>query len=129
VSDEVKPPTPFDFITAAGQTKINLLEDEQNEKFYVPFMINKGFSYFADTILYANEMNIHHELPKDAQFLYYRESLRPAKRFSKWFKPEKNDDLDMLRKKYSCSVEVAKQYLKILTEDQLKEIHEKTKTP
>ena len=129
MTDEKKTLSPFDFIAAAGHTKVNLMEDEENERYYVPFMVNKGFSYFSDTILHANEMNIRHELPKHAQFTYYKEALRPSKRFSKWFKPEKNNDLDMIRSVYSCSVEIAKQYLKILSPEQLKKIREKTTTP
>lgn len=129
MTEEKKPLTPFDFITAAGQTKVNLFEVEENEKLYIPFMVNKGFSYFPDSILHANEMNSHADLPKNAQFLYYKETLRSAKRFSKWSKLDKNDDLDIIKKIYQCNNEVAKQYIRILTENQLENLRERMITP
>ena len=49
--------TPFDYLNAINQSKENLIVDELSEKEYVPFVVNKGLSYFPDTILYANEMN------------------------------------------------------------------------
>ena len=48
-----------------------------------------------------------------------------TKRFSKWHKAEKNNDLDAIQQVYECNRTVAKMYLKVLNEEQLKSVHEK----
>ena len=80
-------------------------------------------SYFADTVLHANEMNRLWHLPKDAQYRCYLTVLRPRDRRSKWFKAEKNDELDLIQQYFQCNRTVAKGYLKILSEKDLKEIN------
>jgi hypothetical protein len=121
--------TPFDFIKAASHTKKNLIEESENpkltEKQYNAYIVNKGFSYFEDTILHANEMNQRPNLFPSAQFKYYIAALRPRNRFSKWYKAEKNEDLDAIQHVYSCNRTIAKMYLKILSNDDLKKIHSK----
>jgi len=121
--------TPFDFIKSASQNKKDLIRGseypEMAEKQYNAFIINRGFSYFEDTILHANEMNMRSHLFEDAQYRYYLGVLRTRNRFSKWHKAEKNKDLDAIQEVYSVSRAVAKQYLKVLSKDQLATVHEK----
>lgn len=124
--------SPFDFINAASQTKEDLIGNSDHpsmtEKEYVPYIINRGFSYFDDTILHANEMNQRAHLFHRGQFDYYKGVLRSRKRFSKWHKAEKDNDLDVIQQVYSCNRTVAKMYLKTLTDEQLKTVHAKTIT-
>ena len=121
--------TPFEFIKAASQSKKDLIGNndypEMAEKQYNAFIINRGFSYFQDTILHANEMNQRAHLFDRAQFDYYRGALRTRNRFSKWHKAEKNGDLDVIQEVYQCSRIIAKMYLKALSSDQMKEVHTK----
>jgi hypothetical protein len=118
--------TPFDFINAASQSKKDLIRESDNpeitEKEYVPFIVNRGFSFYEDTILHANEMNQRAHLFNGAQFDYYRGILRARKRFSKWHKAEKSNDLDLIQEVYQCNRTVAKMYAKVLTDKDLKEI-------
>jgi hypothetical protein len=121
--------TPFDFINAASLSKKDLIGSSDYpdliEKEYVPFIVNRGFSYFEDTILHANEMNQRAHLFNASQFQYYLGALRPRKRFSKWHKAEKDKDLDAIQRVYSCNRTVAKLYLKALSKEDLKSIHSK----
>ncbi len=121
--------SPFDFMNAASHSKKDIIGESDNpeltEKQYNAFIVNRGFTYFEDTILHANEMNQRHELFPGAQFEYYRSVLRKRKRFSKWHKAEKNNDLDAIQEVYECNRTVAKMYLKVLTEEQLKSVHER----
>ena len=121
--------SPFDFIKAASETKKDLINESDNpeltEKQYNAYIVNRGFTNFEDTILHANEMNMRPNLFQDAQFQYYRAALRERKRWSKWPKADKNNDLDALQEVYSCNRTVAKMYLKMLSTDQLKAIREK----
>lgn len=126
--------TPFDFIKAASSSKEDLIHDhevftpEEAEKQYNAFIVNRGFSYFADTILHANEMNRLPGLEGAPQFSYYLGALRRGKRFSKWHKAEKNDDLDLIQKVIGCNRTVAKSYLKVITPQQLETMRKTQET-
>jgi hypothetical protein len=126
VGDSLKP---FDFIKAASQTKVDLIGDSDYpsmiEKQYNAWIVNRGFSYFNDTVLHANEMNQRAHLFDAAQFDYYRGALRSRNRFSKWHKAEKNSDLDAIQEVYGCNRSIAKMYLKALSPDQIKQVHAK----
>ena len=83
--------TPFDFLNEINQGKKDLMADDidqQVEKQYNPFIINRGLSYFKDTALFANEMNIKNNLPPRMQYDFYRNIVTPKKRFAKWTKKE-----------------------------------------
>lgn len=112
--------SPFDFLNAINQTKENLFEDPQAEKDYAPFMVNRGLSYFYDTVMYANEMNRLSHAPKDWQFSFLLNSIAKKKRFSKWAKAEPtSDDLRCVMLYYGYSQEKAKVAIKLLTAEQL----------
>lgn len=119
-------------MNAASFSKDDLIRNSENpditEKEYNAYIVNRGFTNFEDTILHANEMNQRHELFAGAQFDYYRSVLRKRKRFSKWHKAEKNTDLDAIQQVYQCNRTVAKMYLKTLTKEQLKSVHDKLVT-
>jgi hypothetical protein len=117
---------PFDFINAITQTKEDLFQDPQASKDYNAFMVNRGLSQYADTILYSNEMNIHYNLDPDMQFKYLINTITKKKRFSKWAKKEKDSKSFLLVKEYfKYSDEKARHALEILTNDQLAIIEQK----
>jgi len=78
--------TPFDFLNSINDTKIDLFKDPQAIKDYKAFMVNRGLSYFADTIMYANEMNRYYDLDNEMQFDFLLHSVPKKRRFSKWVK-------------------------------------------
>lgn len=83
---------------------------------YVPYITNRSLSYFIDTIMYANEMNIYSNLPKNIQYLYYVNVVRRGKRFAKWQKPNHNKYLEVVKEYYDYSYEKSKSALKLLTD-------------
>jgi len=111
----------FDFLNSINFTKIDLIqEDPTNEKEYNSFMINRGLSYFADTIMYANEMNMSYGIDKKMQYRFYLEAIPKKKRFSKWAKKESADkNCELIMKAYGCSKKNAIEALSILTEQQI----------
>lgn len=117
----------FDFLNAINDTKEDLLrKDPLTEKEYVPFMINRGLSYFPDTVMYANEMNRHASIPKKWQFEFFLHGIRKKKRFSKWAKKTTTaDDIILIMKEYDYSAKRAQEALEMLTETQLKDMREK----
>jgi hypothetical protein len=121
--------SPFDFINAIMQSKKNLIVDEETEKEYVPFIINRGLSYHRDCVLYANEMNRHHFIDKKLQHDFLINSIRSKKRpFVKWAKPEKSDDLECLKTVYEFSESKAREAARILSKEQIQQLKEKTQT-
>ena len=93
--------------------------DDLAEKQYSAFMVNRGLSYFPDTVLLANEMNVNHHSNARLQFDFLRETVRKKKRFSKWVKATEHEDLEMLKRKYGYSNEKARYALSLLTKSQL----------
>jgi hypothetical protein len=119
--------TPFDFLNAINSTKTDLLkEDGIVNKDYKPFMVNRGLSYFPDTILYANEMNIHNHLDRDCQFYFLLNSVSKKKRWSKWIKKDPlSKNLEYVKEYFGYSDERAKEALSVLTDKDLNIIIEK----
>ena len=118
---------PFDFINAITYTKHDYIaEDPLNEKKYSPFMVNRGLSYFPDTVMYANEMNRLSTIDNKWQFHFLLNSINKKKRFSKWVKKDsETKSLLLVMEYYGYSNEKAKEALKILSDDELKIIEEK----
>jgi hypothetical protein len=108
--------TPFEFINAIHHTKENLIVDEWSEKQYNSYIINKGLSYGADTVIPANEMNSRPHLDKILQFQFLINIIRSKKRFNKWIKAEKVDDLEVVKEYYGYSTDKAKQVLPLLND-------------
>ena len=118
-----------DWLNSINLTKKNLIdEDASTEKEYPPFIINKCLSGHLDTVLFANEMNQYHFLPKKMQYDFFLNSVRKKKRFSPWLRQDKIQDLDYVKRYYGFSNEKAKQALKILTNEQLAFIKSKFET-
>lgn len=118
--------SPFDYINAINFTKQNLFEDPQAHKDYNAWIVNKGLSYFPDTLLYANEMNRHYGIPKDWQFSFLLNSITKKKRFSKWSKKDTiSESLRLVKEYYGYSNEKAKQALSVLSDEQLAMIEQK----
>jgi hypothetical protein len=119
---------PFDYINSITYSKVNMMagteNDELAEKSYPAYLVNKGLSYFPDTILYANEMNQYSFVDNKLQYSYLINSIRPLKRFAKWAKKEDSNDLDAVKEYYGYSNEKASQALSLLSVEQLDTIKE-----
>ena len=120
---------PFEFTKTINETKRNLIdEDPEVEKDYIPFLVNRSLGYFMDTIMYANEMNQKNSLDHKLQYDFLLNIIPPRKRFSKWLKKSKDDNIDLIKKFYGYSYTKSKDVVDILSEDQLKHIRSKLDT-
>lgn len=116
-----------DIIPSILQTKKCVINDEIDQKDYVPFVVNRALSYHLDCVLYANEMNMYNGLDKDMQYQYLLNSVRSMKRkFQPWQKSSVIKDLECVKEYFGYSNNKAKDALRILSEEQLAEIREKT---
>ena len=116
-----------DYLNAINHTKERLMdtEDEEWEKKYPPFIVNKCLAPFQDTILLVNEINQYPHLDKKLQFDFLINSLRPRKRFTPWVKANKLENLEYVKEFYGYNNEKAKVALTILNDDQIATIKQK----
>lgn len=116
---------PYDFINEISHGKKDIMYDDLEEEAYNPYITNRQLSYFPDTVMLANEMNVQHHLDKKLQFSFLLNTVRKRKRFSKWFKPELESDLEAVKEYYGYSNDKARQSLTLLTEEDLVRIRKK----
>jgi len=113
--------SPFDFVNDASHAKKNILTSE-NEASYVPFIINRAFSYYIDTLFYANDMSQYPDLDKAIQYQYYISTLRPKKRFAKWAKPVDPNDLELVQAAFGYNMQRAIEALTLLTKEDIEQL-------
>jgi len=113
---------PFELIKSISNDKKDILE---NEKDYNAFMVNRGLSYFPDTVIYANEMNKYHHLDGRLQFDFLINIVRKRNRFSKWNKSVESESINTIKEYYGYSNEKARDVLPLLSNEHLKIIRRK----
>ena len=116
-----------EYLNAINQTKEPLMntEDEQWEKKYPSFIVNKCVAPFPDTVMLLNEINQLHHLDKKLQFDFLINSLRPRKRYTPWLKAKKLKNLEYVKEYYGYNNEKAKEALDILNDEQISAIKRK----
>ena len=114
----------FDIVNSIN-TKKHIEWDEEADKAYVPFVVNRSLSYFRETVIAANEMNRLHHLDHKLQYRFLINIVRKGKRFSKWIKPEKENDMEVVKEYYGYSNEKASQALALLSSEQLDYLRKK----
>jgi len=116
-----------DYVPAISHTKKRLMDslDEEWEKKYQSFLVNRNFSNYHDTIMYANEMNMRPHMDKKMQFDYLLNSIRPRKRFSPWHKKSIHNDFNHVKEYYGYNNKKTEEALNILSSEQIDEIKSK----
>lgn len=114
---------PFDWLNAINDTKRNLVAE--GETGYNPFMVNRGLSYFPDTVMHAAEMTRLPHVDGDMQFTYLLHAVRKRRRFSKWSKQKTSEDLQAVMDFYHYNSRRAQEALRLLSPKQIKAIREK----
>ena len=95
----------------------------ENERDYVPFIVNRSLSFHHDIIMFANQMNMMPDTDPLLQYHYLLNTVRAYKRpFQKWQKREIVENLDAVKEYYGYSNEKAKEALSILSDAQIEEI-------
>ena len=128
IVDEVVKSTklsPFDYLSSITFSKTNLIVDEDTEKQYVPFIVNRGLSNSMDCIIYANEMNCRPHIDKKQQYTFLLRTIVKRKRYDKWAKKVEVENLDLIMTYYGFSAEKAMTALAILNEEQVEYIKQK----
>jgi hypothetical protein len=115
-------PTPFEIADSIiTKTQLESIDD------YNPYLVNKALSYRRDTIFQAEAMSRYGAvLTNEQQYQFYREAVpRGTKRFVKWGKPEKAQELAVLvSKRYNLNVNRATEMVSMLNQDQKNKLFE-----
>lgn len=111
-----------DIIPSIQQTKRVVITAE-NERDYVPFIVNRSISFHLDMVMPANKMNMMPSTDNLLQYHYLLNTVRAYKRpFQKWQKRETVENLEAVKEYYNYSTEKAKEALSILSDTQIQEI-------
>ena len=102
---------------------INLKEYNYQAPEYKGYVANINFSFFPETIFFANEINKYVVNDKHNYDFYYY-ALPKKKRYSKWIKTDRNDDLQLIAKAYRVNKSKAQEILPLLTDDDIKQLKE-----
>lgn len=117
----------FDFMNDFGKKQGNLLrKDPLAEKDYVPFMISRFLSYHLDAIMWVNELNAIPNVPKQMHYDYLYGALpKGFRKVSKWSKPEKDEDIALIKDVYKYNNTRAKEALALMNDEQLQELRDR----
>ena len=121
---------PFDFVKSINDKTGNIIDrDGDLEKSYVPFIVNRAFSQFPDTVIAANTMNCMHHLDRKLKYDYLYNTLKKRKRFSKWVKAEWDEEAEKLvANYYGVSRIRAREYLSMMNESDKEDLLKRTNT-
>ena len=111
--------SPFDFANSINYSKENLMVDDWSEKQYNAFIINKSLSHGIDTVVAANEMNARPHLDAKLQYDFLQGFVRKKKRFNKWLKAEKEENLEIIKEYFGYSNVRAQEVLRILSDEDI----------
>lgn len=94
-------------------------KESEDTSAYSPYLINKYFSFFPDTLFLAQQMNLNPDLRESDQYCFYINTIRPKKRYHKWLKKNNSQAYMMVRKHYGYDDRKTKQALKVLSDEQI----------
>lgn len=102
------------------RTKNNVLD---NEKDYVPYIINRALSFHYDCVVQANQMNLFPNLPSTLQYQFLLNTVRGYKRpFEPWQKRETIENLEAVKEYFNYSNQKAKEAMVLLSDADMEEI-------
>jgi hypothetical protein len=113
---------PYDFVKTINNKSLDLMKDKQAERHYVPFITNRFYSLFPETLVYAQILNQYHTIDNKLQYHFLLNTVRRGNRFSKQTKNEVDGDIEVVKLYYGYNNEKAYQALQLLTKKQLEQL-------
>lgn len=110
---------PFDVLKGINEKNDPAEFDETK---YPAFMVNRGLSFFQDTVLLANEMNRCHHLDGQLQYDFLKGIVRKRKRFSKWAKKVAVKDIEVVKEYYGYTDSKAESVMDLLSQEDIEEM-------
>ena len=109
---------PFDWLNNISSSTESIWEEGISDKEYNSFMINRGLSQYRDTVLFAQVMNEKSQyISPKMQYDFYRLGItHKKKRFAKWHKPDKLEEIEMLARHFGINIRVVENYVSLMSE-------------
>lgn len=119
--------SPFDFLSAINEKKPIDIFDEETEKAYDAYIVNRGMSQTPETARLAAMMDSNYHLPKKMQFGFYYHIIPRNKRYTKWAKGEleRKDIIELLMKLYKYSRKRAAEVSSLINKDEVVKLKER----
>lgn len=111
----------FSFIKSLSFSK-EYLYNEKTEKEFNIFLICKAFSYYLDTVIFAEDVSKMKHVTNKMKHDYLLHSIRSRNRYTPWFKRENPDDFELVQKHFKYSSSKTKIVMKILTKEDIDKI-------
>ena len=105
---------PFDYVKS-----INRKTYEYDLSGYNPFLTNRAFAGFIDTIMFAEQMNQHSDLSPYLQYQFYYYGVRKGSRFDPISKPSEPEGLEVVMAYYNYSKQKALEVMTLLTKQNI----------
>ena len=106
--------SPFHYVKS-----INKKDYQYDLSGYVPFLTNRAFAGFIDTIMFAEQMNQYHALSPQLQYDFYYYGIRKGSRFNPIPKREDPPNLDVVMAFYNYSRQKALEVIDLLSKDDI----------
>lgn len=111
-------PSPFDFVKCILQGT----EQASISNSYIMFIVNRAVAHHRDNIYACQLLNEYQTTPEQHYDYLYNKINKHNRRFEKWVSSKKDDTdnskAEVIANHYQCSLDVAKEYLTLLTDDQ-----------
>lgn len=125
MSGEKKKNLTFEFINDITYNKKGMLlgdeDDDARLKDYNNWLTCHHLSYFPDTAIIANFLNVNHHIDKDVHYKFLLNAVRKKKRFTKWAKKAKTaEQVEIIKEYYGYNYRVAESVADLITDEQLK---------
>ena len=105
---------PFDYVKS-----INKKTYEYDLSGYNPFLTNRAFAGFIDTIMFAEHMNQHPDLSPYLQYQFYYYGVRKGSRFDPISKPTEPAGLEVVMAYYQYSKQKALEVMSLLSKQDI----------
>lgn len=89
---------------------------EEELKMYQGYVINRIFSKYPDTVLFANEMNKASKVPPSVQFDFFFYGVSKRKRWGAKKEVEDTEKIELIKKAFKYSTHVARETVDLIDE-------------
>lgn len=116
--------SPFDIVKILNEKTV--YEKDEVIANYNAWIINHALSNMMDTLFFAQEMAQYSHLDKRVQYDFYLYGIPKGKRYGKWHKEDKSQDLliNTISEVFQVNRTLAKRYLSLLSDDDKKKLLE-----
>lgn len=94
----------------------------EHAKSYPSYVVNKILSGDIGCVCLVNELNKRYTMPAEMQYKFLLYSVPKKKRFNPFIKKVKDEDVEIIKEYFSVNTEKAKEYLTILSTEQVQSI-------